>query len=372
MTRKNTEQVGPLCLREERSKGRATGRWILDIPAGFDGNLNRKRQRFASKTSCRNAARKLIKGKQLQQHDTSNGASGYTLNDIFNDWFEAENKKIAAGIKKSDSLRTDVSSLAHVLGYFGLKDIGLIDADAVLEYQGKRRGDGYKAVTINTETRKLKALMNWCYSRRLIDRQLSFRPLPEPKVNTEVPNLDEMVKILEQLPFKVRVLMRIMIETGLRKSETHNLRWEDIDLERKQIVIGRSENFTPKTIESARTVSFGEGLKTDLLKLHCDGASKSNWLFPSKWNPDKPMDNCRKSLKSAIERSGVMRHGKPIKFTPKYARKAFSSYQWINGTPLELIKKKMGHSPSSRVTEKHYLHLSDELMSENIVEVPLK
>lgn len=67
----------------------------------------------------------------------------------------------------------------------------------------------------------------------------------------------------------------------------------------------------------------------------------------------------------------MRRFGKPIRFTPKYGRKAFSSYQWISGTPLELIKKKMGHSEKSRVTETNYLRLPGEAMKTNIVELDL-
>ena len=72
-----------------------------------------------------------------------------------------------------------------------------------------------------------------------------------------------------------------------------------------------------------------------------------------------------------LARRGAERFGKPMKFTPKYGRKAFSSYQWINGTPLELIKKMMGHSPSSRVTVDHYIHMPDEAMKDRVIEMPL-
>ncbi|MGO4917205.1 hypothetical protein [Pseudogemmobacter sp. W21_MBD1_M6] len=69
------------------------------------------------------------------------------------------------------------------------------------------------------------------------------------------------------------------------------------------------------------------------------------------------MDNYRKALKTAVEKSGVQRYGQPIRFTPKFGRKAFTSYQWVRGTPLELIRKMVGHSPNSRVTEKNYLFI---------------
>jgi len=44
--------------------------------------------------------------------------------------------------------------------------------------------------------------------------------------------------------------------------------------------------------------------------------------------------------------------------------KAFTSYQWTRNVPLEMIKKMVGHSPNSRVTEAHYLHLPDEAVKQ--------
>lgn len=371
MTKKNTEQIGSLTLREDKVGGNVSGYWVVDIPPHVDGNSKRKRKRFPSKTSAKNYARQIVKQQQLVEHNTSKGVTGFTLNDVFERWHDNEKQKIAAGHKRQSSLRTDLNALSHILDYFGLTDIGVIDTERVLDYQVKRRGDGVKEVTVNTETRKLKAMMNWCHRKRLTKHTLHFDPLSEPRLPTEVPTLDEMVKILEELPFKLRVLMRTMLETGLRKSEAYNLCWDQIDIERKRIRIGVTDVFTPKTEGSNRTVIMGDGLKADLIKLKHGQESKSDWVFPSARNLEKPMDNCRKALTSAIKRSGVERFGKPMKFTPKYGRKAFSSYQWIKGIPLELIKKKLGHSPNSRVTEKHYLHLPDELMGENIVEMPL-
>jgi len=37
-----------------------------------------------------------------------------------------------------------------------------------------------------------------------------------------------------------------------------------------------------------------------------------------------------------------------------------------------MIKKMIGHSPTSRVTEKHYLHLPDESVAEAVFELDVK
>ncbi len=134
------------------------------------------------------------------------------------------------------------------------------------------------------------------------------------------------------------------------------LRWSQIDLARQLIKIGLTDVDTPKTKHSNREVFVCEGLASDLVAL----GQEYGYVFPGFKDPEKPMDNFRKALKSAVIKSGVNRYGKPMRFTPKFGRKAFTSYQWIAGTPLELIRQMIGHSPNSKVAVKNYLHMPSE------------
>ncbi|MGO4906793.1 tyrosine-type recombinase/integrase [Pseudorhodobacter sp. W20_MBD10_FR17] len=243
--------------------------------------------------------------------------------------------------------------------------MGKIDNAAVMGYQGKRREEGVKAVTINTEVRKLRLMLNWCLEKRLITQRPKITDLKEPPVQTEVPTLDELLRILEHLPLRHRVLTRLMCETGLRASEAMKLKWEQVDLPRGLIRITSIDGITPKTEHSNLEVNMGDGLARDLASLGHDQAH----VFPGFRDPTKPMDNYRKSLKSAIIKSGVQRFGKPMRFTAKFGRKAFTSYQWLRGTPLELIRKMVGHSPNSRVTEANYLHMPAESVRNAVLDL---
>ena len=49
--------------------------------------------------------------------------------------------------------------LNMLLNVMGDIDIGIVDENHVMEYKTARRKDQVKPVTINTETRKLKAFM---------------------------------------------------------------------------------------------------------------------------------------------------------------------------------------------------------------------
>ena len=66
----------------------------------------------------------------------------------------------------------------------------------------------------------------------------------------------------------------------------------------------------------------------------------------------------------------MTRNGEPIKFTPKCARKFFTSVLALRGTGLPVIKRMVGHSPNSRVTERHYIHFPDAALKAHILELP--
>ena len=242
-----------------------------------------------------------------------------------------------------------------------------IGASRIEAYQMHRLVQNMKAVSVNTECRKLKALLNWCHENRLIPDVPKVRILDEPPLNTEVPTESEMLRILAELPPMQALLTRLMVETGLRPSEAFRLQWAAIDLDRRVLRVGVVDGQTPKTAHSNREVAFGNILAEDL-RAH-QKSSKSKWVFPNRDGKDKPMDNYRRSLKSAVERSGVTRYGKPIKISAKYFRKAFTSYQYSRGVPLSTIKQLVGHSPKSKVTEAYYLYIPESTFRLAVLEL---
>lgn len=363
--KKNTIHVGDLTVTEEIKSGAPTGNWRIELSPSISPTGKRARYRYPSKTAAQQAARKFIKDREIADHLGRGGFNSYTLNDVFAQFVEHENIKIEAGRKREGSFRTDLNALRHVLNHLGDIDLRKIDDSAVAGYQAARKAIGIAAVTINTEIRKLRLLLNWCRERRLLDIVPRFTDLVEPPARTEVPSIVEMMLILDHLPVRQRVLTRLMCETGLRASEAYRLRWKHIDLDRRVISVEADGVVTPKTRHSTREVHIGRGLATDLTVIR----SGSEWVFPQRGNSAKPMTCYKKSLRSAVKASGVVRFGEPIRFTPKYGRKAFTSYQWIRGTSLELIRTMVGHSPNSRVTVQNYLHIPAESAREAVLDL---
>ena len=264
------------------------------------------------------------------------------------------------------SLQTDVRSLRHVLRVLGDTDIATISGDHVTDYQALRKREGALPSTINTELRKLKAVLNWCHGKCVIEFTPEFEPVPEYSRHIDLPSPDEAARIIAAMPDYLKALMRLMFELGLRKSEAYRLRWAQVDLRQGVVHIEPTDEITPKNVHSVRTLYLGQRLAEELACL----PRHSEWVFPSTKKAGVPIADCRKAMKTAIRRSGVKRGGEPIKLPPKYARKFFTTYLSLRGASLPEVKRIVGHSPNSRVTERHYIHVPHPSLKHHILELP--
>jgi hypothetical protein len=85
---------------------------------------------------------------------------------------------------------------------------------------------------------------------------------------------------------------------------------------------------------------------------------------------DKPIDNMRKALASAVRKAGILDNGKPAKLTPQVIRRAVLSWHAEAGTAESIAQALCGHARGSRVTQKAYTHHSVEAVARSIIKLP--
>jgi integrase len=125
------------------------------------------------------------------------------------------------------------------------------------------------------------------------------------------------------------IVVVLAISTGMRQSEIMNLTWQQIDLQRKQIILEKTKNKTCRTIPLA-------SLALDLLGQHLQERQlHHNLLFPGKV-PGKPMD-LRKAWISALKQAGI----KDFRFHD--LRHSAASYMAMTGSSLVEIGILLGH-----------------------------
>ena len=146
------------------------------------------------------------------------------------------------------------------------------------------------------------------------------------------------------------IVVVLAISSGMRLSELMNLTWQQVDLQRKQIILEKTKNKTCRTIPLA-------SLALNLLVQHLqDRQLQNNLLFPGKV-AGKPMD-LRKAWISALKEAGIQN------FTFHCLRHSAASYMAMSGCSLVEIGILLGHK-RLEVT-KRYAHLSQKHLSKAV------
>jgi integrase len=136
----------------------------------------------------------------------------------------------------------------------------------------------------------------------------------------------------------------LALSTGMRQGELMNLKWSDINLKDRYIILHETKNG-----ERRRVPLSGHAL--ELLQEHAKVRRLDTpLLFPSAKQPDKPID-LRRPFNNALERTGIN------DFHWHDLRHCTASYLAMNGANLAAIAEILGHKTLSMV--KRYSHLSD-------------
>ena len=171
---------------------------------------------------------------------------------------------------------------------------------------------------------------------------------------------------LENEPLKWRVLMRLLIDTGIRRGECCGLQWKDIDFKESTITISGNLCYTPQrgiyldTPKSGkvRTIDVDPEIISLLRELRQEQASHaiSTYVFTQPNNPE-PMhpQSPARYMQKFSQRCGVPG------LHPHKLRHTFASIAITNGADVASVSEKLGHSDKA-VTLRMYTHADQESM----------
>lgn len=364
----NTMKVGPMAIRPEVKGGVKTGRWFLDIPGRLWPSGKRKRKLFDNKTQAVKKARFILRSIENREFGSNQQpTSGFTLLQASGDWLASERLRVRTRKKKQSSLDADMIRLGSIEAFMGDKDLARIDDQTLAEYQAHRLEMGRKPATVNTEMRTIFLVLRWALKAKLITALPIVEAVGEQPKVVEVPTREELRQLVAAADPSVRALVRLLVESGIRAGEAFNLTWDCVNEVEGWIEIKPQGEWTPKTLSSMRRLPIGPELIAELRALPREGL----YVFPSRYDPDRPKDNIRRSLKSAVKRAGLMRNGVLMKVTPHVLRKAFATHQANAGTPPRVLQALMGHAAGTRVTDKHYVQVTEEAKNAAMAETRL-
>lgn len=363
-----TRKFGPISIRPFKKDGEYTGEWTVDVSENLTSDSKRIRRNYPSETAAKNIARDLAKGLKYREFGFAKKAPRSNLN-LYRGielWAMAQEVRVLKGNLQASSLVTRKNQLLPVKAFFEDCDLSSVTADQIDSYQIYRLNKKCKEVTINGETSALKQVLKWLSDKGHLGKVPSFENLAVPEKDYDIPEKEEVVKIIQHLPVQYRTLVRLMAETGLRPEEAYNLPWKHVNLEQDYISIRPFRNWQPKRKSTHRDVWLSLSLRDEMQRLSRNGT----FVFSGR-DPEKPITTFKKALKTAMKEAKLERHGQPLQITPKTFRKAFATWQAEEGVAPSILQKQMGHVPGSRMTEQHYIRVRDRVLKEATCELPM-
>ena len=194
----------------------------------------------------------------------------------------------------------------------------------------------------NIMGRAIRTFVNSAISFGLIKYPLIKKIYFRAKSNIIYLTKDEVDKILEVIYPKLKPLVIFTLYTGLRRSEVLELRWEDVDWNRKAVMI--------RSIKTKRiyTIPLNE-IAFEVLNSLRQSFGK---IFPYK------EEYLTGGFKKAVKRSGVRNE---IHFHT--LRHTYASWSLIAGARIASISHLLGHSSIS--TTMKYAHVTNDIVLED-------
>lgn len=165
-------------------------------------------------------------------------------------------------------------------------------------------------------------------------------------------------------PLKWRVLMRLLIDSGIRRGECYGLQWKGINFKACTIKICNNLCYTPQKCIYLETPKSGKPRMIDVdpdvidllreLRLERAGHALSSFVFTQPDSPEPmPPQSPARYIQNFSKRCGV------DGLHPNKLRHAFASIAITNGADVASISEKLGHSDKA-ITLRMYTHADQE------------
>ena len=364
-----SRKVAPFRVRPQIRNGKPTGKWFVDIPSQVTGT-SRKRKLFDNQRSALEVARELnrrvdpVSGHLVAQSKTT----GLVFRELVTLWETEEELRVKTLKKRASTFRTDRMCLKSLKAFLGDDDVGSITPRRLMEYQEHRHGKARMPHTITGELRTFSLVLHWAEREGYVSKvpRTEPIPIPTPPRREIILTPQEVVCLLEALPERLRPLVRFIGETGCRVGEALNLQWDAVDEVNGYVAIRSREGWTPKTAQSERDIPLNSALLEVLRHLSKEGI----YVFQGK-KPDAPIRNFRTALATAIKKAGIHRKGQLLHITPQTLRKCYGTWQAMRGVNESVLQGLLGHAKGSRVTQKYYVHATEEAKRAAVLELPV-
>ena len=199
----------------------------------------------------------------------------FTFEDLMKKYLE----EFSAVNKAKLSHKRDKSLAAHLIESFKDKYIPDITPAMVSDYKVQRRSEGASPRTINYELTLMSHAFNIAIREWEWLKDNPIKNVKKERVNNTIERWltrEEEVRLLKASPKWLQDIIIFAIHTGLRQSEILDLKWSQVDMERRTITIFEQKNKGIDTLPLNETAIrlLKENQNHNLS--HCDNVFPSN------------------------------------------------------------------------------------------------
>lgn len=224
---------------------------------------------------------------------------------------------------------------------YGGKYLHEIDIESIEEYKASR-AKVVKPATVNKELACLKCMLNRAVDWGKLDANPASRVKLMKENNKRLRYLEkeEIKRLLGHCSSpKIRSIVVLALNTGMRKGEIENLKWRDIDFQNGCICITEQKNGEKDYLP------LNEPARQALIAVPKHPSSP--YVFCKK---DGSTYNVRKSFATALKKAGI------LDFHFHDLRHTFASHLAMSGVDLNTVRELMRHKDFH--TTLRYAHLS--------------
>jgi integrase len=265
----------------------------------------------------------------------------------FVDGYARANRQKPSGIAAKETIGN-----LHLIPRLGSKRLNAITTEHI--QQLKRHLHDRSPKTVNNVLTVLSVLLKKAVEWDVIDRlPCVIRLLPIPKPSAGFYDFDEYARLIEAARSVDRNAQLIVLlggDAGLRCGEMMALEWRDIDLQKRQLCVQRSDwkghvtvpkggrlRYVPLTMRLTAALRDCRHLRSDRVLCQANGSRMSADIVKHHVE--------RAARRAALRESGVHR-----------LRHTFCSHLAMRGAPARAIQELAGHQDLT--TTQRYMHLS--------------
>jgi integrase len=234
------------------------------------------------------------------------------------------------------SSRRDEVSIGHLKNFFTGSSLTSIKHRLIEHYMEERRVAGVESSTVNRELACLKTILEKAVEWERLEKNPARRvkKFKEPPRRERVLTEEEESRVIAVSNPTLRRMIVIALNTGMRRGEILNLRWEAVDLIHGRITVENSKSGKPREIP----------INSEVFAIFADMPQNGGYIFGSTEN-GAPLKDIKTAWIGACRRAKKNKNDKGITDLRFHdLRHTFATRYIESGGDIVSLSEILGHS----------------------------